>query len=150
MKIESIEVIPMTKESKWEDVPRQFEVSMITTNFGEWFTRMYDDVLSYDTKANIDSECIKFAKKQQAFMLAPTAIFGSQVYVAKSRLSETLDDVVIDGPLYRVEAYMTDDTSADKTVERTYVDPNTFETLEGLWYPQKKVYKIRFGMLMNG
>jgi hypothetical protein len=149
MKIESIEVIPMTKESKWEDVPRQFEVSMITTDYVTWFTKMYDDVMSYDKEPKIDEDCIKFAKQQQAFMLAPTALFGQLVYAAKSRSADTLDGVVIDGPLYRVEYYMTDDTSAEKTVERTYIDPVSFAPMHGLWYPQKKAYKVRYGQVMN-
>ena len=153
MKIESVEVIPMAKESKWEDVPRQFEVSMITTDYVVWFTKMYDDYLSYAPdgfpKPELDESCVLFAKKQHAFMLAPTAIFGSLVYVAKSRSTESLDNVVLDGPLYRLEYYMADDTSAEKTVERTYIDPVTFLPIHGLWYPQKKMYKVRYGQVMN-
>ena len=154
MKIESVEVIPMSKESKWEDAPRKFEVSMITTDYVTWFTKMYDDYLSYATdgfhKLELDEACVLFAKKQQAFMLAPTAIFGPIVYASKSRSADTLDDVVIDGPLYRIETYMADDTSAEKTVERRYVDPVTFLPTHGLWYPQKKRYKVRYGEAMNG
>ena len=153
MKIESVEVIPMSKESKWEDAPRIFEVSMITTDYVTWFTKMYDDYLSYAPdgfpKPELDEACVLFAKKQQAFMLAPTAIFGPIVYAAKSRSADTLDGVVIDGPLYRIETYMADDTSAEKTVERRYVDPVTFLPMHGLWYPQKKRYKVRYGQVMN-
>lgn len=149
MKIESVEVIPMAKESKWKDAPRKFEVSMITTDYVTWFTKMYDDILSYDAEPKIDEVCIRFAKKQQAFMLAPTALFGSHVYVAKSRSADTLDGVVVDGPLYRVAAYMIDDTTTEKTVERKYIDPVSFAPMYGLWYPQKKAYKILYGELTN-
>jgi hypothetical protein len=152
MKIESIEVIPMAKESKWEDAERIFEVSMITTDYVTWFTNMYDSAVSYNNEfvfPKLDETCLSFAKKQQAFMLGPTAIFGPSVYVAKSRSADTLDGVVIDGPLYRVEYAMTDDTSAEKTVERKYIDPVTFLPMDGLWYPQKKTYKVRYGQVMN-
>jgi len=153
MKIESVEVIPMSKESKWEDAPKVFEVSMITTDYVVWFTKMYDDYLSYAPdgfpKPELDESCVLFAKKQQAFMLAPTAMFGSLVYVAKSRSAESLSNVIIDGPLYRIETYLADDKSAEKTVERTYIDPVTFLPIHGLWYPQKKMYKVRYGQVMN-
>jgi hypothetical protein len=153
MEIESIQVIPMSKESKWEDITPVFEVSMITTDYVIWFTKMYDDLLSYgdnNYKPELDKSCLEFAKKQQAYMLAPTAIFGSQIYAAKSKTADTLDGVVIDGPLYRVECYVADDMSAEKTVEKTYIDPVTFLPTHGLWYPQKKMYKVRYGQLMNG
>lgn len=153
MKIESVEVIPMAKESKWEDTPRVFEVSMITTDYVIWFTRTWDCFMSHGTeilKPEMDGACIEFAKRQQAFMLAPVAIFGNQVYAAKSKKADTLDGVVIDGPLYSVETYMTDDKSAGKTVERTYMDPETFVVQHGLWYPQKKAYKVRYGTIING
>jgi len=154
MEIESIEVIPMSKESKWEDLPRIFEVSMITTDYVTWFTRMYDDIFSYNIDSNIinpklDESCLSFAKKQQAFMLAPTASFGSIIYAVNSKMVDTLDNIVINGPLYRVNYKMVDDMSTEKTVERTYVDPVTFRTKHGPWYSQKKVYKVRYGSVIN-
>jgi len=152
MKIESIEVIQMTKESKWEDVPQRFEVSMITTDYDTWFTRVYGAAISSNIEElvpKLDETCLSFAKRQQAFLLAPTAIFGPVVYSAVSRAADTLDDIVIDGPLYRVEYYMLDDTSAEKTVERKYIEPVTSLPTYGLWYPQKKVYKVRYGQVMN-
>jgi len=88
-----------------------------------------------------------FAKRQQAFMLAPTAMFGSSVYVVKTITADNLIDIVIDGPLYKVNVFMVDDMSAEKTVERKYVDPVSFMPMYGLWYPQKKTYKVRYGAL---
>ncbi len=152
MKIESVEVIPMSKESKWEDAESLFEVSMITTDYVMWFTKMYDDYLSYPDavpKPELDEACVAFAKKQHAFMLAPTAMFGSLVYSAKTLSVESLDDVVIGGPLYRVETYLKDDLEAGKTIERTYIDPVSFMPKYGAWYPQKKMYRVRYGTVMN-
>jgi hypothetical protein len=36
MEIESVEVIPMRKDSIWEDVNTGFGVGFITTSFVEW------------------------------------------------------------------------------------------------------------------
>jgi hypothetical protein len=152
MIIESVQVIPMSKESKWEEAPREFEVSNITTDYVKWFTNMYDDILSYteiEYRPEIDNFCLEFAKKQHAFMLSPTAIFGPLVYAAKSKVVDVLDNVVIDGPLYSINVYMTDDTNAEKTVERKYIDPISFAPRYGLWHPQKKMYKIRYGNIVN-
>jgi hypothetical protein len=151
MIIESIEVIPMTKESKWEDAPRLFEVSMITTDYVKWFAKACEDMLPHQDriKINIDGHCIEFAKRQKVFMLAPTAIFGTIMYAAKSKIVDTLDGIFIDGPLYRVEYVVKDDISAEKTVERTYVDPTTSLPMHGLWYPQKKMYNVRYGHEFN-
>lgn len=148
MQIESVEVIPMSKESKWEDAPKTFEVSMITTDYVKWLTSMYDEYLD-SANSGIDGACILFAKRQQAFMLAPTAIFGSTVYCAVSRVTETLDNLQLDGPLYRVQTLRIDDKDSGKSVERLYTDPETFNKVYGLWYPEKKVYKVRYGQVID-
>jgi hypothetical protein len=153
MIITSVEVIQMSKESKWEDIPREFEVSNITTDYLKWSDNMFDHILSYtetDCVPEIDNFCLEFAKKHQAYMLAPTAKFGHLFYLSESKVVDTLDNVIIDGPLYRVYAFMKDDTSAEKTEERKYIDPVSFAPRYGLWYPQKKMYKIRYGYIANG
>jgi hypothetical protein len=149
MEIESVQVIPMLKDSKWEDTNRIFEVSMITTDYATWFTSIYEEILSFVeiARPETDENCVNFAKRQQAFMVAPTAMFGSSVYVVKTITADNLIDIVIDGPLYKVNVFMVDDMSAEKTVERKYVDPVSFMPMYGLWYPQKKTYKVRYGAL---
>jgi hypothetical protein len=139
VKIESVEVIPMSKESKWEDLPSKFEVAYITTSFEKWYVNLLEQ------GKYLDAECIAFAKAQPAFMTAPTGIFDKQVYSAKARSAETLDGLVLDGPLYRISIAEIDDTNSEKSIYRKYVDPNTFEPKEGFWYSKKKVYKIRYG-----
>ena len=141
MKIESVEVIPMTKESKWEDLPKKFEVAGITTSFEKW----YVGVLEHGEY--LDAECIAFAKVQPAFMTAPTALFDKQLYSAKARMAETLEGLLLDGPLYRISVTEIDDETGEKSIYRKYVDPQTFEMKEGFWYPKKKAYKIRYGFL---
>ena len=139
MKIESVEVIPMSKESKWEEVPKKFEVASITTSFDKWYTG------ALENGEKMDAECIAFAKGQHAFMTAPTGIFDKQVYAAKSCIAETIDGLVLDGPLYRISIEEIDDTNSEKSIYRKYVDPNTFEPKEGFCHSKKKGYKIRYG-----
>lgn len=143
MKIESVEVIPMSKESKWEDLPSKFEVASITTSFDKWYTG------ALENGEKMDADCIAFARGQHAFMTAPTGMFDKQVYSAKARSAETLDGLVLDGPLYRISIAEIDDTNSEKSIYRKYVDPQTFEVKEGFWYSKKKVYKIRYGFPNN-
>jgi hypothetical protein len=135
----------MSKESKWEDAPKPFEVFGITTDYVTWLSAYVDKQSTENSE--LDENCIKFAKGQQAYMLSPTAIFGNVVYASKSRRSNTLEGVVIDGPLYRVNVEEVDDKSAEKTVFTKYIDPETFELKEGLWYPKKKQYRLRYGVI---
>lgn len=146
-KIESVQVIPMSKESKWEDIPKQFEVSFITTDYVTWLSS-YADSLNAQDQMMLDKECIAFAKRQSAYMMAPTAMFGDTMYAAKSKVSDTLEGVVIDGPLYRVTTEEVEDKTAEKTEFKKYNDPETFEVKEGLWYPMKKRYRLRYGVKM--
>jgi chlorite dismutase len=147
MEIESVQVIPMSKESKWEDVPRKFEVSFITTDYVTWLSS-YADSLNAQDQTMLDKECIAFAKRQSAYMMAPTAMFDNTMYAAKSRVSDTLEGVVIDGPLYRVTVEEVEDKTAEKTEFKKYIDPETFEVKEGFWYPMKKRYRLRYGTKM--
>lgn len=133
----------MSKESKWEDLPSKFEVASITTSFDKWYTG------ALENGEKMDADCIAFARGQHAFMTAPTGIFDKQVYSAKARSAETLDGLVLDGPLYRISIAEIDDTNSEKSIYRKYVDPNTFEPKEGFWYSKKKVYKIRYGFPNN-
>jgi len=147
MEIESVTVIPMSKESKWEDDESQsFEVYGITTDYVTWFTQFMDVADPKTGFELFDDDCRAFAKKQNAFMITPTALFGKTTFAAKSRLSYTLDGLVLDGPLYRIFAIEDFDETAEKSVEQTYIDPVTFQTKTGLWYPKKKIYKIIYGV----
>ncbi len=64
MEIESVQVIPMLKDSKWEDTNRIFEVSMITTDYATWFTSIYEEILSFVeiARPETDENCVNFCK----------------------------------------------------------------------------------------
>lgn len=142
MIIESIQTIPLSKESKFEDVPNTFEVAFITTSYEDWRTK----VIEYSSLVEIDLFCYQFAEKQKAFMLAPTAVFGTVAYAAKTVKVDSLDNISIDGPLYMVNTIEVDDVDAEKNIFRKYVDPESFALKEGLWHPTKKAYRIRYGV----
>lgn len=148
MKIESVEVIPMRKESIWEDVENDFEVAFITTDYVKWFTETAEGRAYFTESPNtkFTDECREFAKKQKAFMTSPTGIFGDNLYVAATKSVDSLEGIRIQGPLYTVFAVEIDDTSKEKTEVRNYVDPVSFNQVYGHWYPTKTVYKIRYGV----
>lgn len=157
MKIESVEVIPMRKDSLFEATPLQgFECSFITTSYDEWRPAVIDEYLKRTAEnqskisqpQEFDDVCEKFAKSQKAFMLAPTAIFHDRVYVAKTAKLPTPDHLFAMGnvgPVYMVIKVFVDDMEAGKTVERFYVDPASFAPMYGMWYPQKAMYMLRYG-----
>ena len=127
MKIESVEVIPMSKESKWEDIRTPFEVSFITTSFDEWYARTLkhqEETGTSEYSIKMDDACISFAKMQQAFMLSPTGRFGQTLYVAKAIAVENLDGIIIDGPLYQVANVVMFDLTGHR----------------------KNMYKVRYGV----
>lgn len=158
MKIESVEVIPMRKDSMFEDTPlRSFECSL-TTSYEQW-RPIVDNHLSFNMDAGdyskvkkgpeFDSVCEKFAKSQKAFMTGPTGIFHDIVYVARSVAMPTEDHLFAmsnTGPLYVVFKEYVDDVEAGKTEERFYVDPTTFQPMHGMWYPYKAQYRLRYGV----
>lgn len=154
MKIESVEVIPMRKESIWEDISNPFEVAGITTSYEEWEkffvdyinkqNRMSDH--SFSIKIEFNDECKKFAKLQHAFMTTPTSLFGKITFVSKSIKVNTLENMVLEGPLHNVHTISIDDIDAGKTVERHYVDKASFQPMFGMWYPKKEIYLIRYGV----
>lgn len=151
MKIESIEVIPMSKDSKWEETKEPFEVFEVTTSYSKWLIDCVEKSSSgwNGQDFEMDSNCLEFAQKQSVFMTAPTAKFGNALFVSYTRRTPSLKDVLIDGPLYRVFTVKVDDIEAGKIEERSYVDPDTFETMFGLWYPKKTEYVVRYG-IVNG
>lgn len=149
MKIESVEVIPMRGESIWEDVKEAFDVSCITTSYDKWKEysdnqfKMYE---SMDETILYDEECDIFARKQKAYMLGPVGIFGHTLYEAMTRESDSLDGVVLNGPLLSIIKVSVDDISKEKTEYReNYFNKKTFQIESGLWYPQKTLFKLRFG-----
>lgn len=149
MKIESVEVIPMRGESIWEDIKNDFEVFGITTSYDEWEKVSANNVLLDLDNYAVTEECFGFAKQQQAFMTAPIAKFGDVLFVSRSRRARSLDGLKIDGPLYQVYQIEVDDIDAGKTVEREYIDTETFMINNGLWYPKKKEYVVRYGFSEN-
>lgn len=156
MKIESVEVIPMRKDSMFEETPlNTFECSMITTSYDQWKSTIEDYVKresEYDKIRKLpeyDSVCERFAKVQKAFMTAPTAIFHDSVYLARAVRLPSEDHLFAmsnTGPLYTITKEYIDDTDADRTEERFYTDPSSFQRMHGLWYPYKAVYKLRYGV----
>lgn len=147
MQIDSMTWIPMTKESKFEDISAPFEVAGITTDIYVWL-QSFDHKEDLTFTGFFNDSCIDFAKKQKAFMTAPTAKFGNIVYGTKTKTVESLDSVVLDGPLYRVEQITAYDITKEKNVLQNYLDENTFEKVFGLYYPIKTSYKIRYGVVI--
>lgn len=127
---------------------KQFEVVGFTTSFDEWFRIQMSKEATY---LKMDRDCIQFAMKQTGFMTELKAEIGTEeyrvVYEAKTRATDSLNGVVIDGPLYAVSYIEVADTTAEKTVYQQYLDPDTFEVKEGYWYPKKTMYKVRYGFL---
>ena len=127
---------------------KQFEVTGFTTSFDEWIKIHVNKDIKYNS---MDHNCLRFAMRQHGFMTALKATIGTEEYKVgseeKTITTDTLDDVVIDGPLYSVYYLDVDDMSAEKTVYKQYVNPHTFETKEGMWYPTKRFYRVRCGFL---
>ena len=148
MKIESVEVIPSTKESKFEDVEHEFEVFGMTTSFDEWETLMAEKAKRDKEIISYDDQCRNYALKHQAFMTAPVAIFGN-TYMAATREIELdyLDSMPPLGPLFSVYKHKIEDTQAGKTVFRPYISRETFKEEVGMWYPLKEVCVIRYGKM---
>lgn len=149
MKIESVEVIPMTKESKFEDVEREFEVFAMTTSFDEWESFALEAIKresKYNNHVQYDEQCRNYALKHQAFMTAPVAKFGNTYMVVTRRVeTEYLDSFPPLGPLYSVYKTKMEDKAAGKTVFRKYRNSETFKEETGMWYPLKEVCVIRYG-----
>lgn len=113
MEIESVQVIPMRGESIWEDARNPFEVAGITTSYDEWLAKMKAHDAEEEQieiagelvpkSMTFEDECIEFAKKQQGFMINPVAKFGDIIYMANAVKTETLQDFMIYGPLYKIK-----------------------------------------------
>lgn len=148
MKIESVEVIPSTKESKFEDVEHEFEVFGMTTSFDEWETFMIEKAKRDKEIISYDDQCRRFALKHKAFMMAPVAMFGNTyASIAREIEVEYLDSMPPLGPLFSVYKRKIEDTQAGKTVFRPYINRETFKEEVGMWYPLKKVCVIRYGKM---
>jgi hypothetical protein len=93
MKIESVEVIPMRKDSMFENVPIQSFECNLTTSYEVWrplvdqYLNLYESRDNYskvEKKPEFDEVCEKFAKSQKAYMTGPTGIFHDSVYIARA------------------------------------------------------------------
>lgn len=158
MKIESVEVILTRKESMFEDTPLQSFECSLTTSYDEWLPISERNLsLSLGTgslakvkkQPEFDSVCERFARSQKAFMTSPVGIFHDNVYESKSMIARTEDHLFAmsnTGPLYVVLKEYVDDMEAEKTEERFYIDPNSFEPMHGLWHPYKSQYRLRYGV----
>lgn len=134
----------MSKDSKFEAVDNDFEVYGITTEFSKWFEVVSNNEFGHD---HINAECLSFARKQQAFMTAPTAVFAGQLYQARTIQTESLDGS-IQGPLYQVFKKYESDTTKGKTVEGEYLNEKTLMIEKGLGYPTKPIFMIRYGVIV--
>ena len=113
MEIESVEVIPMRGESIWEDTKNDFEVFGITTSLEEWKTQILSDheremkSINDDFPSMVSSsfgeDCMDFASRQSAYMLKPVGKFDDTLYMAKTIFVKSLDDVKLEGPLYKIK-----------------------------------------------
>lgn len=154
MQIESVEVIPMNKETIFGDYEESFEVYGITTDVHKWLKKQYSDGLSNSTIADgfedytITKEIIEFAKKQKIFMMGPTAKLGYDVYEPRSFAVESLEEVKLEGPLINIAKIKVPDHSKE-LIPVSYLDVGPSGDLEykkGQGYPKKESYKIRYGV----
>lgn len=110
MKIESVEVIPMRKDSIFEEKYEDTFDCTITTSYEEWLEPMMNiidknnDLGLESIFSEFDSVCEEFAKSQKAYMIQPAAIFHSTMYIAKTSQVEKEELYAISnkGPLYMV------------------------------------------------
>jgi hypothetical protein len=147
MQFENDNVVFLRKENKTKDV-KQFEACAITTDFASWFIHNF---LCYadDDKIIFDKNCFDFAKRQHVYMIAPAAMFGNAIYAAKTKIFDSLENVVIDGPLYSIVAEQIEDRTAYKNDIKQYIDSQTREVKKELCYPMKKRYIVKYGVIIN-
>ena len=158
MKIESVQLIPMRKDSMFEEIPLNTFDCSLTTSYDEWhpivnkslnFDKVIGDYSKVKKNPEFDEVCEKFARSQKAYMMEPTGIFHDMVYIARSVTLSNEDHLFAlsnTGPLYMIFKEYIDDISVEKSLERFYVDPNTFMPMYGLWYPYKSQYRLRYGV----
>jgi len=84
MKVESITLVPMTKESIFEDDFEDFEFSNITKNVDEW----WEVQVKWNGQSFLDAVEDLYAeiKKAKYYMTAPNARFGYETVLAVTRI----------------------------------------------------------------
>lgn len=103
-RIESIEVIPMNKESIFEQPYSEFEMFACSLSYEDWASRMIPIMkgnpdekiegsfpgMGYD----ILQETRQIADKFKGFMWAPTAKYGTNVLMAKHKKFESIQQIL--------------------------------------------------------
>lgn len=148
MEIESIEVIPMNKESIFNDMKEPFEVCGLTTSLTEWMewvkARINHDIFDIDLS---DPIIKSFIENQSLFMTLPFSKIGSMLFESRSILveKEQLEYLKLDGPLHNIYKIQVEDKTKEM-IHGTYMNMETFKEEKGMVYPKKNVYRIRYGM----
>lgn len=103
-KIESIEVIPMNKESIFEQPYSEFEMFACSLNYDDWASRMIPVMTGNPDKTvgegfrgmgyDLLPETRQIADKFKGFMWAPTAKYGTNVLMAKHKKFESVQQVL--------------------------------------------------------
>ena len=100
-KIESIEVIPMNKESIFDEPYSEDEIVNIAITYEEWETFNYNrtnemnssSTFNSDFKDEVKDDLLEFAKKAKGYMINPTAKIGTKMIVAKTYKANSIEEL---------------------------------------------------------
>lgn len=100
-KIESIELIPMNKESIFDEPYVEDEIVNIAVSYEEWKTFNYNRTNEMNSNSNFNTEfkdevkedLLEFAKKVKGYMISPTAKIGTKMIVAKTNKVESIKEL---------------------------------------------------------
>ena len=98
MKIESIEFIPMSKDSIFEEPYIEDEIVNIAVSYEEWKSFNDNSINERNSNINIDSnlkdevkeDLLEYAKKAKGYMICPTAKIGKTMLVSKAKRAENI------------------------------------------------------------
>lgn len=93
-KIESVEVIPMNKESIFGEPYSEDEYFNVTESFDEWLEfieKISDSDIAFDVVTS--GELLDIAKKAKGYMTGPVAKYGTHILSAKGRKFKTAKDL---------------------------------------------------------
>lgn len=103
-RIESIEVIPMNKESIFEEPYSEDEIFGCSLSYQEWKQKVAPRITTYESEKadevwfgfglDLLSETDAIAAKFKGFMFGPTAKYGKHILIAKSRTAKSVEDIL--------------------------------------------------------
>jgi len=102
--IESIEVIPMNKESIFEEPYSEDEIFGCSLSYDEWAMKVAPRITTHESKKADDvwygfgldylKETDQIAAKFKGFMFGPTAKYGKHVLMAKSKKAKSIEEIL--------------------------------------------------------